>query len=229
MIPFRTDQRADASPVVTMGLIVANIAAYFFMIGLEPRAQFGFVYTYALVPAVYGQPEAARAAGLDPTSLWPFVTNTFLHAGALHLIVNLWTLWVFGLPVEDRLGRWRFLALYLGAGAAGSVGHLAFNLSSAVPALGASGAVAGVLGAFTWLAPRARVSVVQPIFVFPLILPLPALLFTGLWFGLQVIGVWGALDAAPNAGGIAWWAHLAGFAAGLGLGMVFGRAHSAHS
>ncbi len=207
-----------------MILIVANIAVFFIQLGLPGDAAIEFLYTYALVPAVYGQPDLARQVGLDPDNYLPLLTNTFMHAGYLHLIVNMWTLWLFGAPLEGRLGRWRFLGFYLLCGAVGSLGHLAFNLDSRIPALGASGAIAGVLGGYTWLFPRARVAVVQPIFFFPLVLHLPAVFYTGLWFAVQVFQGTAQLSAAQGGamGGIAWWAHIGGFLAGLAAVMVFG-------
>jgi membrane associated rhomboid family serine protease len=219
MIPYRTTAPCHASPVVTMMLIVINIGVFFLQKGLQPQDSVAFIYTHALVPAVYGNPEMARQAGLDPTNLLPFITNTFMHGGYLHLIVNMWTLWLFGLPVEDRLGPWRFLLFYLACGTAGSIGHLAFNLDSAVPALGASGAIAGILGGFAWLCPRAKVAVMQPIFFFPLIFRLPALVFTAIWFLFQLLPGVAALSAAAIGGGIAWWAHIGGFVAGLLIAM----------
>ncbi|MGF1639816.1 MAG: rhomboid family intramembrane serine protease [Rhodospirillales bacterium] len=205
-----------------MALIVVNIGVFFFELGLAPKESARFIYTYALVPAVYGNPELARQAGLEATSVLPIVTNTFMHGGYLHLIVNMWTLWLFGLPVEDRLGPWRFLLFYLVCGTAGSVSHLAFNLDSLVPALGASGAIAGVLGAFSRLHPRARVSVVQPIFFFPLIFQLPAWVFTAIWFAFQLLPGVAALSAGPATGGIAWWAHIGGFVVGLTIARWIG-------
>ena len=225
MIPFRTTVPAAASPVMTMGLIVANIAVFFIQLGTPAAAIDEFIYTYALVPAVYSHPEAARQAGLNPANLLPFLSNTFMHGGYLHIIFNMWTLWLFGAPLEDRLGRWRFLLLYLVCGTAGSVAHMAFNLDSTVPALGASGAIAGVLGAFTFLFPRDKVLVVQPVFVLPLVFPLPAIVYTVIWFAIQV---WqGASEfmiaSGPAAGGIAWWAHIGGFVAGLAAVKFLGR------
>ena len=108
MIPFRTTAPGAVTPAVTMGLIVANIAVYFYHRGLPPEAASVFVHTYALVPAVYTHPALALRAGLDPHNYLAFVSNTFLHGGALHLIVNMWTLWLFGIAVELRLRRWRF-------------------------------------------------------------------------------------------------------------------------
>jgi membrane associated rhomboid family serine protease len=221
MIPFATTAPCHRSPVVAMSLIVLNIAVFFYQEGLGERAEYAFVTTFALIPAVYGNPAAARDAGLDPANLLPLISNTFLHGGYLHLIVNMWTLWLFGLPVEDRLGPARFAALYLGCGAAGSLAHLAFNLSSQVPALGASGAIAGVLGAFVWIYPRAKVAAVVPIIIIPWIFHLPAILYAGVWFLIQIVEGWGSLGADPMSGGIAWWAHIGGFAAGLALAIGF--------
>ena len=217
MIPFRTTVAASRSPVVTMTLIVTNIAVFFVQLGLPPSEEIRFLYTYALVPAVYGDPALAHAAGLDPTNFLPLVTNTFMHGGFLHIILNMWTLWLFGVPLEDRLGPWRFLLFYLACGTLGSITHLVFNLNSVVPALGASGAIAGVLGGFTWLFPHAKVAVVVPVVIFPLIFHWPALLFTALWFALQVLQGTAALGAGPTTAGIAWWAHIGGFLAGLAI------------
>lgn len=220
MIPFRTTAPCHRSPVVSVSLIFLNIAAFFYQEGLGEQAEYAFITTFALIPAVYGSPAAARDAGLDPGNLLPLISNTFLHGGYLHLIVNMWTLWLFGLPVEDRLGPLRFSALYLCCGAAGSLAHLAFNLSSQVPALGASGAIAGVLGAFVWIYPRAKVAAVVPIIVIPWIVHLPAMLYAGIWFLIQMIEGWSAIGADPLAGGIAWWAHIGGFVAGLALAVA---------
>lgn len=220
MIPFRTTAPCFRSPVVTTSLIFLNVAAFFYQEGLSDRAEHAFIVQFALIPAIYGDPVGARAVGLDPGNLLPLLTNTFLHGGYLHLIVNMWTLWLFGLPVEDRLGHGRFAALYLGCGAAGSVAHAAFNLDSAVPALGASGAIAGVLGAFVWLYPRAKVATVVPIIIIPWIFHLPAILYAGIWFTIQMFEGWGALSADPAASGIAWWAHIGGFVAGLGVAIA---------
>ncbi len=217
MIPFRTTVATSRSPVVTMTLIVTNIAVFFVQLGLSPSEQLRFVYTYALVPAVYTDPALARAVGLDATNFLPLVTNTFMHGGFLHIILNMWTLWLFGVPLEDRLGPWRFLLFYLACGTLGSIAHLIFNLHSVVPALGASGAIAGVLGGFAWLFPRAKIAVVIPIVFIPLIFHWPALLFTAFWFALQLFQGAAALGAGPTAAGIAWWAHIGGFLAGLAI------------
>ncbi len=217
MIPFRTTAPSSASVGITMSLIVTNIGVFLYQIGLPPVEAARFLYTYALVPVVFVRPDIAAHAGLDSANPLPFLTNTFMHGGYLHLIFNMWTLWLFGGPLEGALGRWRYLAFYLGCGIAGSLGHFAFNLESGAPALGASGAIAGVLGAFTLYFTRARVLIVQPIIVFPVVLRLPAVAFTVIWFGLQVWGGTRELGTAGGAvgGGIAWWAHIFGFAVGF--------------
>lgn len=227
MFPFRTTVTLHGVPVVTLALIAINVALFLYLTNLPHWQQIEFIYRYALVPAAYSHPAAARAAGIDPEGLLPLISNTFLHGGWLHIIANMWTLWLFGAPVEDRLGKWRFLLLYLACGAAGSITHLAFNLHSPVPALGASGAIAGVLGTFTVLFPTARVALVVPILFYPLIFHLPAMVFTALWFGLQIVQ--GLTTVAVGAvGGIAWWAHIGGFALGVAVALRILRLRRRH-
>jgi len=224
MIPFRTTAPGAAVPAVTMGLILVNVAVFLYQIDLAPRAETRFLYTYALVPAVFANPDLARHAGLDPHNYWPLLTNTFMHGGWLHLIFNMWTLWLFGAPVEGRMSRVRFLVFYLACGFLGSMGHLLANLDSTVPALGASGAIAGVLGAYARLFPGAKVTLFLPIIIIPFIFSVPAIIFTGVWFAIQLWQGTAAMDAASGAGGIAWWAHIVGFLAGLVLiGWLGGR------
>ena len=123
---------------------------------------------------------------MSTADLTPFLTNTFMHGGFLHIILNLWTLYIFGPALEDRLGPARFLALYLAAGIIASVAHAVFNAFSAIPALGASGAIAGVIGAYAVRFPYAWVRVLVPIIIFPLFFSIPAMLFAGIWFLMQV-------------------------------------------
>jgi membrane associated rhomboid family serine protease len=133
----------------------------------------------------------------------------FLHGGWLHLILNMWTLWLFGGAVEDRMGSSRYIAFYLACGVAAAVAHAVFNPTSTVPALGASSAIAGVMGCYMRLFAWSRVIVVIPILFLPLLFEMPAAVFIGLWFVLQVLQ--GAIDLlAPSSGGVAWWAHGAG-------------------
>lgn len=216
MIPFRTTAPGARMPVVTMMLIVANIAVFLYQIGLPPRAEIVFTYTFALVPAVFTNPSLAEHTGLDPYNYWPILTNTFMHGGWLHLIFNMWTLWLFGLAVEGRMALWRYLTFYLLCGVAGSIGHVLFNLQSTVPALGASGAIAGLLAGYTRLFPGAKVTLIQPIFIFPVIFSIPAIAYTAIWFAIQIWQGTASVDSA-SGGGVAWFAHIGGFMAGLAL------------
>ena len=217
MIPFRTTVDAHASPNITMTLIVVNIAMFVIQLGLGESAEARFIYTYGLVPGFFLDPSAALRNDIDYQPVLTLITNTFLHGGWLHLIINMWTLWLFGVPVEDRLGSWRFLLLYLASGTAGSVTHLISNLNSFVPAVGASGAIAGLLGAFVWMFPRDRVAVVVPIVIIPLIFHVPTLVFAAVWFALQIVPGLLQLTEGTRGAGIAWWAHIGGFLAGLAI------------
>ena len=224
MIPVRTSVEVDEIPGAVIGLIVANAAVFLYLSGLPESVAQEFIDHNALVPARYTQPGFARAHDLDPVNVLPLLTNTFMHAGWLHLIVNMWTLWLFGRPLEERLGAPRFIVFYLLCGALASMAHLAFNLGSTVPALGASGAIAGVLGGYTLLYPRAKVHLLTLVLFFPATWRLPAVVYTAIWFVFQLVpaivqlvqGMAG-LAAPEESGGIAWWAHIGGFLAGLAL------------
>jgi membrane associated rhomboid family serine protease len=148
----------------------------------------------------------------------------FLHGGWLHLIFNMWTLWLFGPTVEDRMGPGRFLAFYLLCGIAAAIAQVLSDPTSTVPSLGASGAIAGVLGCFVGLFPLARVVVVVPIVFIPLFFEVPAFVFIGLWFLIQLLQGTVELLLASSGGGVAWWAHVGGFLAGLALIPFFQRA-----
>ena len=182
-----------------------------------------FLRDFALIPARYTAALAYGEAELSAADLFPFFSMMFLHGGWLHLIFNMWTLWLFGPTVEDRLGHGRYLAFYLACGLAASIAHVFFNPTSIVPALGASGAIAGVLGCYMRLFPLARVVVVVPILFIPLFFEVYAFLFVGLWFLIQIFQ--GALELLlpSSGGGVAWWAHVGGFVAGLTLGPLLVR------
>jgi len=169
------------------------------------------------VPARYFSPGWAWRVGLSPTDLSPFLTNTFLHGGWLHIILNMWTLWIFGPALEDRLGPVRFAILYLLAGVAASVTHAFFNAASTMPVLGASGAISGIIAAYAARFPYAWVRVLVLIVFIPLFFSVPAMVFAGIWFFTQVLQ--GATELlSPFAGsGIAWWAHIGGFVSGWAL------------
>jgi membrane associated rhomboid family serine protease len=153
--------------------------------------------------------------GLPLDTYWPFITNTFLHGGWTHILSNMWSLYLFGDNVEDRVGHVRFFLFYLIAGIAANLIHFAVNHDSTMPVIGASGAVAGVMAAYLRLFPLARIITLFPILFIPYFLEIPAYFFMGLWFLIQVFSGAASLAMAEGGGGIAWWAHIGGFAAGF--------------
>jgi membrane associated rhomboid family serine protease len=201
LIPLRALLLRRSTPVVTLLLIGVNILAFLFEISLSPLFRDQFVSHYALVPDRF-----------LPTSL---VTSMFLHGGWLHLIGNMWFLWVFGSHVEDAIGSGRYLIFYLISGVASAVVQLLVNLGSPIPTLGASGAIAGVMGAFLLLYPRARVVTLVFIVIFITTIELPAAFMLLYWFAIQLLSGLGSLTSVTQAQGIAWFAHVGGFVAGL--------------
>jgi membrane associated rhomboid family serine protease len=221
VIPLRDENPSSTVPVVTRTLIVINVVMFLFEVSLGP-ALGPFVMHWGLVPA---RALAALGGGFPLAgALVPVVSSTFLHGSWMHVIGNMWYLWIFGDNVEDRMGHGRFLAFYFAAGIASGVLHTVMNPGSAVPTIGASGAIAGVLGAYLVLFPRARVLTLVPIFVFFQLMALPAVIVLGLWFVFQFFS--GALAIAyttATTGGTAWWGHIGGFALGMLLGRVLAR------
>lgn len=210
MIPLRDENPASSTPVVTRALIALNALAFLFELSQGGRLGV-LVNGWGLVPGRV----SAMIAGLEPVppTVVTVFTSMFLHGGWVHLIGNMWYLWIFGDNVEDRCGRAGFLAFYLGGGAAAAAVHVALNPWSPVPTVGASGAIAAVLGAYAVLFPRARVLTLVPVFFFLQVVTLPALLVLGLWFVVQFFS--GALTLGAGGGGVAWWAHIGGFAFGM--------------
>jgi membrane associated rhomboid family serine protease len=201
VIPSRT------VPVVTVGIIAVNVLVFFYQLSLPPVALEQFVARYAVVPAWFW---------------WPSIfTSQFLHSGWMHILWNMLYLWIFGDNVEDRLGHSRFLIFYLGAGAVAAVLQILFNPLSGVPMLGASGAIAAVMGAYFVLYPQSRVlTAIFLVFFFDLV-EVPALFFLGIWFLLQLVNGIGSLGVAnAAAGGTAFWAHIGGFVVGVAVGAV---------
>jgi membrane associated rhomboid family serine protease len=203
---------------VTWGLIAVNAVVFLYQLGLGPRESDALMHLYGLVPARYSRPAAAAAIGYPDDNYLSFLTSMFLHGGWLHLITNMWSLWIFGDNVEDRMGRVRFLLFYVACGLAAAGLHFATNLHSTLPTVGASGAIAGVLGAYFFLFPRARVLTLVPVLFIPLFFEIPAVIFLLIWFGLQLFQAWMGLGMG---GGVAWWAHVGGFAAGILLHRLF--------
>jgi membrane associated rhomboid family serine protease len=220
MFPISDSAPRAANPFVTLTLILINTLIFLWMWSLAPRALELVTFEYALVPLRYSDPIDARAAGLDPDDWWPLLTNTFMHGGWLHLILNMWTLWIFGPAMEARFGRVGFTALYLVGGTVASLTHLVANLDSAAPALGASGAIAAVIAAYAVIYPGERVLLIVPLGIIFIPFWAPAVLFALIWFGIQVLQGTEALFAPTLAGGVAWWAHIGGFAFGALAGLL---------
>jgi len=220
MFPLRDNVPSRSFPVVTVTLIVVNTVIFLVEVAMGHRALAGFVGRHGLVPSVV----TAYFSGAEipaQRAFLPFLTAIFLHGGWLHLIGNMWYLWIFGDNVEDRLGHLRFLVFYLVCGVLGNVAHYATGLGSAVPAIGASGAIAGVLGAYAVSYPGARITVLLPLFFVLQFIELPALVVLGFWFVLQFLNGAATLVVSSETGGVAWWAHIGGFVGGIAIFFLF--------
>lgn len=222
MFPIRDHNRSGVVPYVTVTLIVLNGLAFLYQLSLGPALE-RFLLRYGLVPILVSNFHRIPEIGfLDvaPT----FVTSMFLHGGWFHIIGNMWYLWVFGDNVEDRLGHGRFLFFYLACGIAAGLLHYGLNPSSRLPTIGASGAVAGVLGAYFLCYPRARVDILIFFFFFIEIITVPAAFVLFFWFILQLFNGAASLGAGADVtGGVAWWAHVGGFLGGLVLVRILPR------
>ncbi len=222
MLPVRDGVATRYPPLATWAVIGVCVAVYLVEAGLPPRAFERFLSEHGLVPARFFGAAALR----HPPGLWEyrtFFTHMWLHGGFFHLLANMWTLLVFGPAVEDRLGTGRYLGFYLACGLAAGLAHGLVEAGSSVPAVGASGAIAGVIGAYARLFPHARLVLVVPVLFLPLFLEVPAILFAAFWFLTQVIPGLATLGAGGEAGGVAWWAHIGGFVAGWALGPALRR------
>lgn len=210
MIPLRDTIPSKNYPVVNNAIIAVNV--FIFLIQLAQGSGFNrFVNTYGLVPARYTIPEIARMFGMGEQVIAIF-SFMFLHSGFFHLLGNMWSLYIFGDNVEDRLGHSRYLVFYILCGLASGLFHMSFNWHSQIPTIGASGAIAGVMGAYLILYPSSRILTFIPIIFIPYVFEIPAFFFLGIWFLMQVLS---ASGSSAHGGGIAWWAHIGGFIAGI--------------
>ncbi len=206
MFPIRDHNPSGRTPYVVYALMGANIVIFLSYVGImdDPRALSRFFGDWAAIPA-------RVAGGVQVETL---VSSMFLHGGWMHLAGNMLFLWIFGDNLEDEMGHVGFGAFYLACGVGAGLVHVLAAPLSQVPTVGASGAIAGVLGGYLLLFPRARVDVLIIFIVFFRIFPIPAWIMLGLWFAMQLLG---GIGADPDAGGVAYWAHVGGFAVGLGL------------
>ncbi|MCJ7663790.1 MAG: rhomboid family intramembrane serine protease [Desulfobacterales bacterium] len=209
MIPIRDTNRSEKYPVVNISIIAITVLAFIIEL-VQGQGLKEFIYLYGLVPARYAEPHIASYFTTSQQML-PFLTSLFLHGGVLHLVGNMWFLYIFGDNVEGQLGHLRYLVFYLLCGLAAGASHLILNWHSNVPTIGASGAIAGVMGAYLMLYPRAKILTLLPIFFFFTFVEVPAFIFLGIWFLFQFLSA----GTTGQPGGIAWWAHIGGFLFGI--------------
>jgi membrane associated rhomboid family serine protease len=201
MIPLRDVIPSRTTPYITVTIILLNAVAWFFELSLPRDVLPQFLQVYGVVPADFH------------TST--LVTSMFLHGSWSHVIGNMWYLWIFGDNVEDRLGHGRFIAFYLLCGVVAAFGHIVMNAQSALPTIGASGAIAGVMGAYFVLYPQSRVLTLVPIIFYFEIIELPAILLLGFWFLMQLFSAGAVAATASTGSGVAFMAHVAGFVMGV--------------
>jgi len=207
MIPLRDTIRSRTFPILTYFLIGLNVFVFLVENSLPVHKLDSLVVMYGIVPA--------RVIHSPFTGFYTLFTSMFLHGGWTHLIGNMWALYLFGDNVEDVMGHLRFLIFYILAGVVAGLVHILFNPLSTVPTIGASGAIAGVMGAYFILFPRSTIITLVPLFFLPLFIEIPAVVFIGFWFLSQFFNGTLSLVTPGVLGGVAWWAHVGGFAFGL--------------
>jgi len=207
MIPLRDTQPSYTFPFVTVAIIVLNVLAFLYEFSLDAYELNFFIAHYGVIPT--------RFEWMD------VLTSIFLHGGWLHLIGNMWFLWIYGDNVEDILGHAQYLVFYLLCGLAATMVHIVFNIDSRVPTIGASGAIAGVMGAYVVKFPHSRITTLVPVFVFLTTMEIPAYFILLYWFVIQFFsGVGSVGHSHLSQGGVAWFAHVGGFLAGVALILV---------
>jgi len=202
MIPLRDVIPSRTTPYITVTIILLNAVAWLFEISLPPRELNQFLFVYGVVPAQFSAPT--------------LITSMFLHGSWMHVIGNMWYLWIFGDNVEDRLGHGKFIFFYLLCGIVAAFGQIAADANSTLPTIGASGAIAGVMGAYFVLYPRSRVLTLVPLIIWWEIFELPAIVLLGFWFLMQLFsaGTIAVTASSHGSGGVAFMAHVAGFVFG---------------
>ncbi len=226
MVPLRDNNPITITPYVTYGLVATNILVFLYQLSLTPQQLEGFFHLAAVVPREL----SANFAGISvnqPVPEWmTLITSQFLHGGFLHIAGNMLFLWIFGNNIEDRLGHVKYLIFYLTCGILAALSQWFFSQNSGIPSLGASGAIAGVMGAYILRFPRAEVLTLVPLGFFITTVRLPAVFFLGFWFIQQAFYGVASLNAPSNigmeSGGIAYWAHAGGFFFGAIIGPLLG-------
>ena len=213
MIPLKDINPTRTTPFVNLALILANVLVFVYQLSLPARAERAFVMANATIPSHVSQFLAGHAG--FQAAFEPLFTSMFLHGGLMHLLGNMLFLWIFGDNVEDYFGHLGYLVFYFVCGICSGLTHVLFNPGSHLPAIGASGAISGVMGAYALLFPRNRILT----FFFIFLIPVPAFLILGYWFVLQFLAGVGTLGGGAT-GGVAFWAHIGGFLLGLGITAV---------
>lgn len=227
MFPVRDTIPSRTPPVATITIILINAFVFLIELSLPEPVLETVIRTLGVVPqrSVILWASEGIAVGVDRW-IWPYFTSMFLHGSLMHIVGNMWMLWIFGDNVEDRMGTARFVVFYTACGVIAGLVHTISNPASPVPTIGASGAISGVMGAYMLLFPHSRVLTFVPVGLFPFFFDLPAPFYLLYWFMLQYVsGIVSIVAAGPShaAGGIAWWAHIGGFAAGFVLGPLMAR------
>ncbi|EPR42822.1 Peptidase S54, rhomboid domain containing protein [Desulfovibrio sp. X2] len=221
MIPLRDSIPNLKPPFAAWTILALNVLVFLGELSLPRPVLFDVMHVFGLVPARYLGAHSVMYTTSAAFEALPFLTHMFLHSGWMHLLLNMWSLWIFADNVEDAMGPLRFVVFYLVCGLCAVGTHMLFFPGSTVPVIGASGAIAGVMGAYFVLYPHSRVLTLIPIFIFPWIVEIPAVFFLGLWFALQFLfGLAGSVGRGGGEG-VAFWAHVGGFAAGMALIKLF--------
>lgn len=221
MIPIRDNIHCRTTPYVSWAIMAICIGIFVLMKMIPDEIVRQLTYLYGMVPIRYSNPEWAAAFGLPPDYHLSFFTSLFIHGGWIHIIINMWFIWIFSKNIEDSMGHGKFLIFYLLCGLFATVVQWYFDPELMIPVVGASGAIAGVLGAYFFLYPYAKVVIWFPLFLLPIFFELPAIAFLGFWVIIQLQKATTSMMFDNVTADVAWWAHLGGFIAGAILHPLF--------
>ncbi len=214
MIPIRDNIPNKKTPYVSWGIMAICIAVFLSMKMMPYETQRQLTYLYGMMPIRYSNPQWAISFGLAPDGYLSFLTSLFIHAGWLHIIANMWFLWIFANNIEDKMGHIKFLIFYLLCGLLATYLQWYFDPELAIPVVGASGAIAGVLGAYFFISPFARVVIWLPLLFLPIFFEIPAIAFLGFWAIIQFQNAASSILFEGVTVDVAWWSHVGGFIAG---------------